>query len=122
MIKIAFATDDLEKISAHLGRAQKYLIYTIENGQVVAQEERIKPVHNHGKQEGHEHHGGHFHNDMVEVIRDCHVVIARGMSGPAIESVEKAGIQPILTELSAINEALQIYLEGRLVHRPNRVH
>jgi predicted Fe-Mo cluster-binding NifX family protein len=122
MIKIAFATDDLINISAHLGRAQKYLIYTIENGRVMVQEERAKPVHNHGQQEGHEHHGGHFHNDMVQVIADCQVVIARGMGSPALESVDRAGIQPILTELSAIDEALQIYLEGRLEHRPNRVH
>jgi predicted Fe-Mo cluster-binding NifX family protein len=69
MIKIAFATDDLVKISAHLGRAQKYLIYTIENGHVTAQEGRAKPVHNHGQQEGYEHQGRHFHNDMDSVCK-----------------------------------------------------
>jgi hypothetical protein len=29
MLKIALATDDLVNISAHRGRAQRYLIYTI---------------------------------------------------------------------------------------------
>lgn len=43
--KIAFATDDLINISAHLKRASMYLIYAIENGQMTAQEERMKPVH-----------------------------------------------------------------------------
>jgi predicted Fe-Mo cluster-binding NifX family protein len=122
MTKIAFATDDLVKISPHLGRAQKYLIYIIEDGQVTGKEERTKPVHDHGKQEGHEHHGGHFHNDMVEVIHDCQVVVARGMGKPALESVEQAGLQPILTELHNIEEALQAYQESRLEHQPNRVH
>jgi hypothetical protein len=42
MIKIAFATDDVVNISAHLGRAQKYLIYTIENS-----ENRISDKHPH---------------------------------------------------------------------------
>jgi predicted Fe-Mo cluster-binding NifX family protein len=116
MIKIAFATDDLVNISAHLGRAQKNLIYSIENGHIMTQEEHAKPVHNHGQQKGHEHHGEHFHNDMVQVIADCQVVIARGMGSAALESVERAGIQPILTELSTINEALQfISRDGRSI-------
>lgn len=122
MTKIAFATDDLIKISPHLGRAHKYLIYIIEDGQIVGKEERSKPVHDHGKREGHDHHEGHFHNDMVEVIHDCQVVVARGMGRPALESVERAGLQPILTELHEIEEALQAYQENRLEHRPNRVH
>ena len=125
MTKIAFATDDLTTISPHLGRAQKYLIYTIEDGKVTAQEEREKPVHDqgkHGEHEEHEHGGGHFHNDMVQMITDCQVVVARGMGKPALESVEALGLQPILTELTAIEEALQAYLNGKLEHRPNRVH
>jgi predicted Fe-Mo cluster-binding NifX family protein len=122
MTKIAFATDDLIKISPHLGRAKKYLIYTIQNGKVIAQEERVKPVHDHGKQEGHEHHGGQIHNDMVQVIADCQIVVARGMGKPAFESVKKAELHTFLTELSTIEEALQAYLEGRLEHCPERIH
>jgi predicted Fe-Mo cluster-binding NifX family protein len=122
MTRIAFATDDLIHISSHLGRAEKYLIYTVEDGKVITHEERLKPVHEHGKQESHEHHGGQIHNDMVQVILDCQVVIARGMGTPAFESVQRAGLQPILTELDTIEEALRAYLEGQLLHRSNRVH
>jgi len=121
MIKIAFATDDLMHISAHLGRAQKYLVYTIEKGHVTTQEERSKPFHDQGH-EDHSHHEIHFHDDMVNVIADCQVVIARGMGSPAFERVVSARIQPILTELSTIQEALQAYIEGHLEHRPNRIH
>jgi predicted Fe-Mo cluster-binding NifX family protein len=122
MTKIAFATDDLINISTHLGRAKKYLIYTIEKGQTIAREERLKPVHSHEHQEEHTHANGHFHDDMARVIADCQIVIARGMGKPALEGVERVGIQPILTELSTIEEALQAYLAGRLEHRPERVH
>jgi predicted Fe-Mo cluster-binding NifX family protein len=122
MTKIAFATDDLITISAHLGHAKKYLVYTVEKGRLTAREERSKPVHGHEHQEERAHANGHFHDDMARVIADCQVVIARGMGKPALEGVERAGIQPILTELFTIEEALQAYLDGCLEHRPERVH
>ncbi|MCB9111414.1 MAG: dinitrogenase iron-molybdenum cofactor biosynthesis protein [Anaerolineales bacterium] len=124
MIKIAFATDDLVTISAHLGRAQKFLVYTIEDGRVTSQEERVKPAHGHGgHEEPHDHNNhGHFHNSMVDTVKDCQVVIARGMGKPAFDSIEQSGMQAIVTGMSTIEDALQAYREGSLLHYPNRVH
>lgn len=122
MIKIAFATDDLVNISAHLGRAKKFLVYTIQDGHVTSKEERVKPAHDHAHEEGHDHNDGHFHNSMVETVKDCQVVIARGMGKPAFENVERAGMQAIVTGISTIEEALQAYREGSLLHFPNRIH
>ncbi len=122
MIKIAFATDDLINISAHLGRAKKFLVYTIQDGHVTSKEERVKPAHDHAHEEGHDHNDGHFHNSMVETVKDCQVVIARGMGKPAFENVESAGLQAIVTGISTIEEALQAYREGSLLHFPNRIH
>lgn len=122
MIKIAFATDDLVTISAHLGRAQKFLVYTIQDGHVTSKEERIKPAHDHSHHEGHDHNDGHFHNNMVDAVKDCQVVIARGMGRPAFDSVERAGLQAIVTGITTIEEALQAYRDGSLLHFPNRIH
>ncbi|MEW6287597.1 MAG: NifB/NifX family molybdenum-iron cluster-binding protein [Chloroflexota bacterium] len=125
MIKIAFATDDLTTISAHLGRAKKYLVVSVENGQVVAREERDKPAHHAHEdrhEHGHEQHGGHFHQNLLQPINDCQIVVARGMGRPAFESIQAASLQAILTERHTIDEALQAYLAGTLEHRPERVH
>jgi predicted Fe-Mo cluster-binding NifX family protein len=54
-MKIAVVSDDLKTISAHFGRAQYYLIYTIEDGKVIGQETRAKPGHNQFVSEHHEH-------------------------------------------------------------------
>jgi predicted Fe-Mo cluster-binding NifX family protein len=123
MTKIAFATDDLKTISSHFGQAEKYLVCTIENNQVTAQEERAKASHQHGHGESHEHHQNeHHHSSMAQSISDCQIVVARGMGNPAYESMKSAGLQPILTQFQTIEEAINAYLEGRLEHQDKHVH
>ena len=41
-MKIAAITDDGKTISLHFGRAQQYLVATVENGQIVNRELRDK--------------------------------------------------------------------------------
>ncbi|MEJ5224584.1 MAG: NifB/NifX family molybdenum-iron cluster-binding protein [Anaerolineales bacterium] len=127
-MKIAFATDNLTTISAHLGRARHYLVVTVENGQVVSRETREKPshqqhehAHDHHGHEDHKHDPG-FHHRLVTPITDCQMVVARGMGKPALENVQAAGLQVVLTPLHTIEEALQAYLNGALEHHPQRVH
>lgn len=127
MIKIAFATDDLVTISAHFGRAQKYSVYTIENNQVIAREEREKTSHHQDHHaEGHDDHKDHnnepLHRSMAQTISDCQIMVVRGMGNPAYQSMEQSGIQPIVTNISSIEEALKAYFEGRLEHNVNRIH
>lgn len=128
MIKIAFATDDLVTISAHFGRAQKYSVYTIENNQVIAREEREKTSHHHTHHdEGHDaeqkdHNNEPLHRSMAQTISDCQVMVVRGMGSPAYQSMEQAGIRPIVTNISSIEEALKAYIEGHLEHNVNRIH
>ena len=52
-MKIAVVTDDGETISQHFGRAQHYVVLTIENGQVTGREMRDKFGHRHGAGEPH---------------------------------------------------------------------
>jgi len=47
IIKVAAITDDGNTISQHFGRAQYYLVATIENGQIVSRELRSKIGHAH---------------------------------------------------------------------------
>lgn len=62
-MKIAAVTNDGKSISAHFGRAHNYLVMTIENGQIAAQEMRDKSACHHGHDHGHEHHDHDDHDD-----------------------------------------------------------
>ncbi len=123
-MKIAAVTSDGVTIHSHFGQAPFYEVLTIQDNKVVARERRDKPAHQHGGDQEHHHAaGGDTHaQGMAQVISDCQVLLARGMGQPAFMTLQQAGIQPVLTELETIDEAVQAYLRGDLVHRDDRVH
>jgi predicted Fe-Mo cluster-binding NifX family protein len=131
-MKIAVITDDSQTISAHFGRAQFYEIFTIRDGQIVQRETRSKANHDlFGGGDQHRHHGDsrgsdpaseHRHSLMIEPIRDCQVVLARGMGSGAFNRLASIGIRPWITEVVNIEEAVNAYLEGSLTDHPERVH
>lgn len=126
-MKIAVVTEDGLTISRHFGRAPYYVVLTVENGQVLGQEQRAKFAHVHGPGE-HHHEGEHnpaagdTHASMLAPIRDCQVLLAGGMGSPAYASLEQAGITPIITDIAGIAEAVQGYLAGQLVNHTERLH
>lgn len=142
-MKIAAISDDGKTISAHFGRARHYLVYTVEDGEIVDRELRDKAGHHEFA--GHEHHGGHEHDhdhhgrddprghgfgrgagrrhaQMISAIEDCDLLLARGMGQGAYLALQEANITPITTELKMIEDAVQAYLAGEIVDRPERRH
>ena len=132
-MKIAVITDDGRQISRHFGRAPYYLVVTVENGQVVSRETRPKLGHAQFSGEGHseEPHGsGHGmdsashdrHARMAGNISDCQAVICGGMGMGAYESLRRLNIQPVVTDLEDIEEAVKAFIEGRLVDQTDLLH
>lgn len=133
-MKLAFATDDEQTISRHFGRAPYYLVVTIEAGKVVERERRDKANHGQFTQGPHDHaHDSHErhghgpaaqgrHAQMTAVVTDCQAVICGGMGNGAYLSLQERGLQPIVTDVTAIDEAIALYLTGSLVNRTDRLH
>ena len=130
-MKIALVSDDGVTVSEHFGRAQKYVVVTVQNGHVEKREVRDKLGHMHVEGEhGHEedpqqHHGpeaDHRHGLMMDPISDCEVLIAGGMGGGAVQSLLARNIRPVLTDISSIDEAVSAFVEGRLENRAKRLH
>jgi len=132
-MKIAVVTDDEKTISAHFGRTQYYVVFTLEDGQVTGQETRPKANHSQFSGEHHHHgeqgdthgmdpHSQHRHGMMMDTINDCQVLMARGMGQGAHNSLTMHGIQPVLTDIQDIREALDSYLAGTLIQNLDRVH
>jgi predicted Fe-Mo cluster-binding NifX family protein len=125
--KIAVASDDGQNVSSHFGRAPYYAVITLEKGSVVARERREKfAPHMQG-----EHHGDgghqqgqheHKHAAMVDSIRDCQVVVARGMGDGAYIHLTSAGLTTILTHLHTVEEVAQAAAQGALEHQDKRLH
>ena len=132
-IKIAFVTDNHSTISQHFGRALFYEVLTLENNMVSHRETRDKPGHlqfsgeTHHHQQSEQGHGfdapaKQRHGQMLEVIKDCAVLVARGMGAGAYTHLNEAGIRPFITDIISIDDAVEAWLNGNLVDHPERLH
>jgi predicted Fe-Mo cluster-binding NifX family protein len=132
-MKIAAITDDGTSISQHFGRANYYLVVTVENGQIVNREMRDKLSHSRfanephdpetpGKPHGFSPASQDRHARMAEAITDCEVLLCRGMGMGAYESMKIYGIRPIVTDIMDIDEAIKAYIDGQIVDHVDLLH
>jgi predicted Fe-Mo cluster-binding NifX family protein len=130
-MKIAAVTEDGVTISQHFGRAPYYVVLTVVDGQVVSREQREKVAHGRGAG-GHVHVEGEAHGfdaasqdthgRMAAPIADCQVLLARGMGMGAYESLQQAGIRPVITTIAIIDEAALQAANGTIVDHQERLH
>ncbi len=132
-MKIAVISEDGFTISQHFGRAPLYVVLTIEEGKIVDKETREKAGHHtfaghtapnleHGERHGYDAGAAVRHADMAEAISDCKLLLAGGMGWGAYESLQSYGIEPIVTDVKGIYDAVLLYLKGKLPNLMERVH
>jgi predicted Fe-Mo cluster-binding NifX family protein len=133
-MKIAVVSEDGVTISQHFGRASLYAVVTVEDGKVVASETRPKAGHHNVGGHHHEEHlspgqrhgfdsaAQQTHATMAGNITDCQVLIAGGMGWGAHESLKSINIEPIITDIKDIEQAVKLYLEGKLPNLTARLH
>jgi predicted Fe-Mo cluster-binding NifX family protein len=132
-MKIAAITDDGQTISMHFGRAEYYLVCTIEDGQIAERELRSKMGHRqfagHDHEETQDARGHGFgkgaegrHASMIASITDCDVLLVRGMGRGAYMALEAADIRPIVTDIEIIEEAVLAHVRGDIIDHTDRLH
>ena len=132
-MKIAAISEVGTTISQHFGRAPYYLVLTMEKGKVVNREKRDKAGHHTfaagqhpetapGERHGYDAGAQSRHAAMAQGIADCQVLIAGGMGWGAYESLKSRGIETIVTDVESIEEAVRLYLEGKLPNLMERLH
>lgn len=133
-MKVAAITDDGKTISQHFGRAPYYLVLTIEEGKIVNREMREKMGHNQFHDQAHAHEDAHGaehgkdsashnkHVSMAQAIADCKALLCGGMGMGAYESMRQLNIQPVVTDLSDIEAAVQAFIDGKLIDHTELLH
>ena len=131
-MKIAVITDDELTISQHFGRAPMYVVVTAEDGKVTDKETRDKAGHHTfaahhtelatGEKHGYDAGAQTRHATMAETIADCQVLIAGGMGWGAYEGMKSYDIEPVVTDVEDIDEAVKLYLSDSLPNLMDRLH
>ena len=132
-MKIAAISDDGTTVSQHFGRAPFYIVVTVEEDKIAGKEKRAKTGHHTFATDQHpdsapgERHGFDTgaqvrHASMAETISDCEVLIAGGMGWGAYESLKSYNIEPLVTDVKGIDEAVKLYVDGKLPNLMERLH
>lgn len=117
--KVAIATEDGKRISAHFRSAPFFLVYTIKRGRLTAAESRenaraAAPLSGKGSAE--------CWKVIDETLDDVRVVICSGMGENAYVGLLRRDILPLLTDEEYADRALDLYLRGCLKERAELVH
>ena len=105
----------------------------VKDGKITNREMRAKMGHNqfNAQHHGHDSHStGHGmdpashnkHTSMAETIADCKVILCGGMGMGAYESMRQLNIQPVVTDLSDIDTAVQAFMDGKLEDHTELLH
>ena len=132
-MKIAVISEDGTNISQHFGRAPYYVVVTVEGSKIVSKETRAKTGHHTfaahqppdlapGERHGYDAGAQVRHESMAEAISDCQVLLAGGMGWGAYEAMQSYNITPIITDVRDVDEAVQLYLDGKLTNLMERLH
>jgi predicted Fe-Mo cluster-binding NifX family protein len=132
-MKIAVISEDGATISQHFGRAPLYVVVTVEDGKITSKENRSKVGHHSFSGHPHvepmlgERHGYGIdsqskHTQMAQSIDDCQVLLAGGMGWGAYDSMKSRGIETIITDVKNIDEAVELYIGGKLSNLMERLH
>ena len=131
-MKIAAISDDGVTISQHFGRATLYVVFTVENGKIINKESRPKMGHQHfiaheshsdqGERHGYDAGAQAKHQSMAQAISDCQILLAGGMGWGAYESMKSYNIEPVITDVTDIEQAVKLYLENKLPNLRERLH
>ncbi len=129
--KIAAVTDDGVTISQHFGRAMYYEVLSVESGKIVKRERREKVGHHNFAHEEH-HHSGEQHGfdetshnkhvSMAEAIKDCKILLARGMGAGAYQSMRQLNIKPVVTDIRNIDDAVQSVINETIINHIEKLH
>ena len=123
-MKIAIPSDNKEQISALFGRTRGFMIYEIENNEILSSEYRDNTFTGHVRGEHHDHshdnsennHQQHTHSRILNALYDCEVVIAGGMGRRLLDDLSNANIKVFITRETNINNALSAYIKDSLDH------
>ena len=117
-MKIAIVSDDEKTIASHFGKARGFIIFEIEDGKILSQEYRRNTFTGHARGLAGAGHELDRHGPILTALADCKVVISHGMGRRIYDDLKQAGIEVFITDETDVAKALQLYIAGSLIDKP----
>jgi predicted Fe-Mo cluster-binding NifX family protein len=115
-MKILMPSDDGKLISSHFGRTRGFLIFEIQDNKILKKDYILNTITGHGR--GMHESGSHnysSHAGIIEALEDVQIVISHGMGRRLYEDLKNAGKEVYVTDTINPEEAIDLYLNGKLI-------
>ena len=112
-MKIAIPTNDWETISTQFFNNKGFAIFEIEGSKIKSQEFRTNKYTAKGKVLNNALHKPDRYPDILNIIKDCDVVILLIIDERIIIDLKKTGIEIVYTDETYVENALNYYLERK---------
>jgi predicted Fe-Mo cluster-binding NifX family protein len=119
-MKIAIVSNDGKAISKHFGSSRGFVVVEVADGKEINREYRPNQHTDHARGVEHEPGEHGHHGPILAALADVEVVIGGGMGYRIITDLEQTGKQIFITDEITVNGALNLYLQGKLVHLAGR--
>lgn len=122
-MKIAVASDDGLNLAHHFGRTKGFLLFDVDEKKILNKNYVKNTFTGHARghhHDSHEHHHHHTHGNILQALKECQVVISHGMGRRLLVDFENAGKDVYITSASSADVAVKQYLDGVLVHNPDK--
>ena len=116
--KIAIATNDLKRVTGHIGRCKAFVVYEIKDGEVQNKEKRNNLFTQHWR--GNQHHQPHAeekehsHSHLIEGLKDCQYLISTGGGWRVVEDLKAYNITTLFADVELIDDAVDKFIKGEL--------
>ena len=117
-MKIAIASDDGKTIASHFGRTRGFVVFEVEQKTVKNREYRPNTFTGHARGLEHAGHEIDRHGPILTALSDCKAVISHGMGRRIYDDLKGAGIEVFITDEIDVDNALDAYINGKLVDKP----
>jgi predicted Fe-Mo cluster-binding NifX family protein len=117
-MKIAIASDDERTIASHFGRTRGFIIVETDGKTIGKQEYRPNTFTGHARGMEGADHSLDRHAPILSALADCQVVISHGMGMRIYQDLSQANIKVFITEETDAQHASQLFIQGKLIDRP----
>jgi predicted Fe-Mo cluster-binding NifX family protein len=119
-VKIAIASDEGTTISSHFGQTRGFVVFEVEGITVKSREYRPNTFTGHARGLEGADHGIDRHGPILSALSDCKTVISLGMGRRIYDDLKGAGIEALVTDETDVQKAINLYINGELIDRPER--
>jgi predicted Fe-Mo cluster-binding NifX family protein len=119
-MNIAIASDDGMTVASHFGKTSGFIIFKVENEKITNQWYRENTFTGHARSFEGFGHTVDRHGPILDALKDCKVVISRGMGRRIYNDLHQAGIEVFISDQVNAKNAAELYLRDELVDHPEK--